>query len=355
MFFAFLFSFGVAYHVFNYPILTLTDDNFPTIIDKRSPGSVYFVMFHGEHCPACRMSYPALTAAAKKSSELINFCHVDCSRNPRLAERFRIMSIPTFIIFNNGKPFVYNGQRTAHDFIIASTKYIPDKTEKINNSNIGSFNHGVIMFDDKKKVPALWRGISANLTQRGVRVGYSTDKELISDFESDESRFIAYIDDEGKREELPLSSKFSDLYATISEKFGITPMPTPEPKSSSSSKPSTNSNSNTSQQPIKSFDTITDFNTLCKGHSGICVVDFEKEPTEKFIAIQKRYQRKKFVFANCKNSEIFGEMKKGLYIFHPKKDMCIFSEDYDQLSENLERVADGSANWAKMNKIPSEL
>ena len=97
------------------------------------------------------------------------------------------------------------------------------------------------------------------------------------------------------------------------------------------------------------------FNILCKSRTKICVVDFEKEPTPKFIAIHKKFQKSKFLFLNCLSSDIFGDMKKGLYIFHPKKDMYIFSEDYDQLSENLERVADGSASWVKMNKVPSEL
>ncbi|KAK8875896.1 hypothetical protein M9Y10_006072 [Tritrichomonas musculus] len=354
MLFLVFFSFGFAYHIFPYPILTLTDDNFPTIIDKRSPGSVYFVMFHGDHCPACRMTYPALTTAAKKSAELVNFCHVDCSRNPKLAERFRIMSIPTFIIFNNGKPFVYNGQRTPHDFIVAATKYIPDKTEKVNSTNIGDFTQGVIMFDDKKKVPALWRAISTNLTQRGIRIGYSTDKDLISEFESEESRFIAYVDKDGKREELPLSSKYSDVYATIAEKFGITPNPTPEPKSNSNSKSSGRSGSNQPTE-IKNFKSITEFNVICKGTSRICIVEMEKEPSEQYLAIRKKFQKARFSFNYCSNSEIFGDMQKGLYIFHPKKDMCIFCENYDQLSENLERILDGSAKWTKMNKIPSEL
>lgn len=341
------FSLSLCSHIFPYPVLTLTDANFPGIIDKRLPGSVFFVMFHGERCPACQMSYSALQNAATKSSELVNFCHVDCSANPKLAQRFQIMSIPTFMIFHDGETINYNGPRTPHDFIVAASKCIPDKTEKITKSNFQDFKKGVILFDKKKKVPALWRSMSANLTNHGVRVGYSHDESLAESINPDDERFIAYVNQNGESEVLNLANKFSEVYETVSKLFGITPKPTPTPKPLPGSK---------NQKPTETeFETFSDFNKLCKTTPYMCIVEMNEKASEDFLAIKKKFQKDKFLFLNCKNPDLFQNLPKGVIIFHSKRNAYISSDNYEEVAQNIERIVDGSAKWNKMDPIQTDL
>lgn len=63
---------------------------------------IVLVDFWAEWCSPCRMMLPIIEEFAGEQ-EQIKVCKVNVDDNPELASQYNVMSIPTFIIFKNGK------------------------------------------------------------------------------------------------------------------------------------------------------------------------------------------------------------------------------------------------------------
>lgn len=81
-------------------MLAITKDNFEQEVNQAQ--ETVLVDFWAEWCGPCRMQTPILEAFAKEHTEIkVAKCNVD--ENPALAEKFSIMSIPSLLIFKDGK------------------------------------------------------------------------------------------------------------------------------------------------------------------------------------------------------------------------------------------------------------
>jgi len=83
----------------DYPVV-LSTSNFDEVIKKYK-----FVVIDcwAEWCTPCLMVHPIIENLAKKYKGEIAFAKLNIDQNREIAERFKIMSIPTLLVFKNGQ------------------------------------------------------------------------------------------------------------------------------------------------------------------------------------------------------------------------------------------------------------
>ena len=77
----------------------LTDGNF----EKEIGDGVTLVDFHANWCGPCRMLAPVLEQVAKDIKGKASIGKVDIDNEQKTANHFQITSVPTMILFKNGK------------------------------------------------------------------------------------------------------------------------------------------------------------------------------------------------------------------------------------------------------------
>jgi thioredoxin 1 len=60
--------------------------------------------FSAEWCGPCKMLAPVLEDVKKRIGENAVIYKLDVDRNPMVASSYKVMSVPTLIIFQKGKP-----------------------------------------------------------------------------------------------------------------------------------------------------------------------------------------------------------------------------------------------------------
>lgn len=61
------------------------------------------VNFFATWCGPCKMLSPVLEGVAEKMKDKVTIVKVDVDRSPDLAAKFGVMSVPTMIMFKNGR------------------------------------------------------------------------------------------------------------------------------------------------------------------------------------------------------------------------------------------------------------
>jgi thioredoxin 1 len=79
----------------------VTDDAFEATVHR--PGLV-LVDFYADWCGPCRIVGPILEQLAGEMQGQLTVAKLDVDANPRTAMKFGVMSIPTLILFKDGKP-----------------------------------------------------------------------------------------------------------------------------------------------------------------------------------------------------------------------------------------------------------
>ena len=83
-------------------INTLSETTFDELIG--SADAPVLVDFWAEWCGPCKMIAPILEEIAGEQAGRVQIAKVNVDDNPDLAMRFDVMSIPTLIVFQDGKP-----------------------------------------------------------------------------------------------------------------------------------------------------------------------------------------------------------------------------------------------------------
>ena len=80
----------------------VTDSSFPNdVLNSEKP---VLVDFWATWCGPCKMVTPVLEEIASENGEKLTIVKLDIDENPDTALSYQVMSIPTLILFQAGKP-----------------------------------------------------------------------------------------------------------------------------------------------------------------------------------------------------------------------------------------------------------
>lgn len=82
-------------------VVNVTDSNFESEV-LEADGKVLVDMW-APWCGPCRMLGPVIDEIAKEQKGNLKVCKLNVDENPGTAAKYRVMSIPTMLVFENGE------------------------------------------------------------------------------------------------------------------------------------------------------------------------------------------------------------------------------------------------------------
>ena len=91
----------------------VTDETFDA--EVLGPGKTVVVDFWAPWCGPCKALEPALEEIAR-TTEKVEFVKLDVDENPKTADRYSVLSLPTVLLFANGeqRAAVYGARPKKH-------------------------------------------------------------------------------------------------------------------------------------------------------------------------------------------------------------------------------------------------
>ena len=103
--------------------IDVTEQSFDSeVVQSSTP---VLVDFWGPGCGPCKRMAPVVDSIADEFAGRVKVVKVDTSEAPALGARFRIMSIPTFLVVKQGQVVAqFVGSRSREDLVDALNEYV---------------------------------------------------------------------------------------------------------------------------------------------------------------------------------------------------------------------------------------
>ncbi|SCD47770.1 thioredoxin 1 [Streptomyces sp. SolWspMP-5a-2] len=83
-------------------VTEVTDGNFAEeVLGSELP---VLVEFTADWCPPCRQMAPVLRALAAEEAGRMRIAQLDVDHHPRTTNAYKVLSMPTFMLFRDGEP-----------------------------------------------------------------------------------------------------------------------------------------------------------------------------------------------------------------------------------------------------------
>ena len=80
-------------------MIILNEENF----DEAIKSGVTLIDFYADWCGPCRMLAPILEEVSGEMKDQVTFGKLDIEKNQKIAGNFQVTSVPTLILFKDGK------------------------------------------------------------------------------------------------------------------------------------------------------------------------------------------------------------------------------------------------------------
>ncbi len=81
-------------------LINVTEVNFSRVVNKNQ---AVLIDFFADWCGPCRAIAPKVAELSQKYTGKVTIGKIDIDKNPKIADRFNIRSIPTLLLLKNGK------------------------------------------------------------------------------------------------------------------------------------------------------------------------------------------------------------------------------------------------------------
>ena len=82
-------------------VVSLNEKNFEEEVLQTD--KIVLIDFWASWCGPCRMMSPVVDKIAEEMQDTVKVCKINIDEEQNLAVRYNVMSIPTFVVFKDGK------------------------------------------------------------------------------------------------------------------------------------------------------------------------------------------------------------------------------------------------------------
>ncbi|KAG1045256.1 hypothetical protein G6F43_011304 [Rhizopus delemar] len=123
------------------------------------PSDVWFIKFYAPWCPHCQALAPTWEALASQLQNEVNIGEVNCVDHGDICNEHGIEGYPTLLLFGNGKPINYNGDRSLMSLINFAKANAGPVVKQVNMGELEKYvktkDVSLVYLSNNKEIPEL--------------------------------------------------------------------------------------------------------------------------------------------------------------------------------------------------------